>query len=382
MPMRYRSSSPPLHPSYPDQIEPTDADDSIVLSDLVRTGEASRLRRRGAMRLDHNLLSAQRNEGGRATPPTVVVARTPSWIEPPSDDDESTQTWEQGYDPSSSPRPQDRSIVSVPDTYGYTLYCGGEETSSSSVQQTSVYVRSPLPSYPPVPSDGGLARRDIPTRKTNGCGAVIHLRASRREGSSVWVGKDEATSAVVPMDASYFERRTVVRMIRSACGCVREGVGCAICGNTLGTRYKPCQTAADGLFSLQHVSQAPICPQGPRYWHGRAPAANSTTSPSYIYTFFASNVTRASQSPTPRVPPPSSTSPEESFYSVENAFDTLIDRLASASPLPMTDEDRITLEQSSRPQADLEFDPDGAPLPSDPGSPDKTSAELVLLPGR
>ncbi|KAJ3531426.1 hypothetical protein NM688_g7578 [Phlebia brevispora] len=31
----------------------TDADDSIVLSDLVRTGEASRLRRRGAMRLEH-----------------------------------------------------------------------------------------------------------------------------------------------------------------------------------------------------------------------------------------------------------------------------------------------------------------------------------------
>src|SRR3954447_15364031 len=33
----------------------TDADDSIVLSDLVRTGEASRLRRRGAMRLEHGL---------------------------------------------------------------------------------------------------------------------------------------------------------------------------------------------------------------------------------------------------------------------------------------------------------------------------------------
>ena len=226
MPMRYRSDSPPVQPLYPEQIEPTDADDSIVLSDLVRTGEASRLRRRGAMRLDHNLLSAQRNEGGRVTPPTVVVARTPSWIEPPSDDDESTQAWEQGYDPS-SPRPQGRTVVPGPETCGYTLYCGGEETSSSFVQQAPVYVRLPLPSYPPT-SDSGLRRRDDPLRKTNGCGAVVHLRASRRDGSSVWVGKDEATSAVVPMDASYFERRTVVRMIRSACGCVREGVGCAI----------------------------------------------------------------------------------------------------------------------------------------------------------
>lgn len=57
-----------------------------------------------------------------------------------------------------------------------------------------------------------------------------------------------------------------------------------------------------------------------------------------------------------------------------------LDRLASASPLPMTDEDRNALEQTSRPQED--FDPDGAPLPSDPGSPDKTSAELMLLPER
>lgn len=226
MPMRYRSDSP-LRPPSPDPVEPTDADDSIVLSDLVRTGEASRLRRRGAMRLDHNLLSAQRNEGGRVTPPTVVVARTPSWIEPPSDDDESTQTWEQGYDPS-SPRPQGRSVIPGPETYGYTLYCGGEEASSSFVQQTSLYTRSPLPSYPPAQSDSSLCRYDDPVRKTNGCGAVIHLRASRRDGSSVWVGRDEATSAVVPMDASYFERTTVVRMIRSACGCVREGVGCAI----------------------------------------------------------------------------------------------------------------------------------------------------------
>lgn len=222
--MRYRSNSPPRPPS-PDQMEPTDAEDSIVLSDLVRTGEASRLRRRGAMRLDHNLLSAQRNEGGRVTPPTVVVARTPSWIEPPSDDDESTQAWEQGYEPS-SPRPQGRSVM--PEAYGYTLYCGGEETSSPFFQQTSLYVPSPLPSYPPAPSDSSPRRHDDPLRKTNGCGAVIHLRASRRDGSSVWIGKDDATSAVVPMDASYFERPTVVRMVRSACGCVREGVGCAI----------------------------------------------------------------------------------------------------------------------------------------------------------
>jgi hypothetical protein len=59
-----------------------------------------------------------------------------------------------------------------------------------------------------------------------------------------------------------------------------------------------------------------------------------------------------------------------------------LDRLASASPLPMSDEDRTGFEQGSRPQIDPEFDPDGASIPSDPGSPDKTSAELMLLPER
>lgn len=61
---------------------------------------------------------------------------------------------------------------------------------------------------------------------------------------------------------------------------------------------------------------------------------------------------------------------------------SFLDRLASASPLPMTDDDRDGLEQGPRPQVDLEFDPDGAPLISDPGSPDKPSAELMLLPER
>lgn len=53
----------------------TDADDSIVLSE-VRTGEASRLRRRGAMRLDHGLPAAERpfsfNPPGTATSMTTA----------------------------------------------------------------------------------------------------------------------------------------------------------------------------------------------------------------------------------------------------------------------------------------------------------------------
>ncbi|KAL0569162.1 hypothetical protein V5O48_012808, partial [Marasmius crinis-equi] len=42
-----------MPPPPPPPPELQDADDSIVLSDLVRTGEASRLRRRGAIRSNH-----------------------------------------------------------------------------------------------------------------------------------------------------------------------------------------------------------------------------------------------------------------------------------------------------------------------------------------
>jgi hypothetical protein len=50
---RTRTLSSASSASTSTSLEPINADDSIVLSDLIRSGEASRLRRRGAMRIDH-----------------------------------------------------------------------------------------------------------------------------------------------------------------------------------------------------------------------------------------------------------------------------------------------------------------------------------------
>ena len=58
----------------------TDADDSIVLSDLVRTGEASRLRRRGALRLDHT--AAGRSAAN--TPSVSMSVSLPAAAAPPA----------------------------------------------------------------------------------------------------------------------------------------------------------------------------------------------------------------------------------------------------------------------------------------------------------
>ncbi|KAI0089352.1 hypothetical protein BDY19DRAFT_945435 [Irpex rosettiformis] len=360
---------------------PIDADDSIVLSDLIRTGEQSRLRRRGAMRLDHGLANtttrlASAGGGpvggingasqlqGSQTPPapgrtggTFTRPSTPPWLMPypsgvPGEDDGAGfngEPWGWTGDEEGSTR-------SVGDAVGagagsgvedsrrggaepegveesFILYCGGEEVGGGSQEDyTKPYEPSSLPwgssssSLPRRKTQAahGHHRHQSPSRKTNGCGAVVHVRAFPQKPRGVWVGKEEATEVVVGMDQAYFERTVVARMMKSACGCVREGIGCAVCGNPLGTRYMPCQAASEGLFSANGSHGAairnprPLYPSGPRYWQTLRPSlsrsnASSSASPSrsgtprpsqgsfYVYTFFANQV---SSSPTCSFPPP------------------------------------------------------------------------------
>ncbi|KAI6042289.1 hypothetical protein EDC04DRAFT_2971962 [Pisolithus marmoratus] len=329
-------------------VQLTDVDDSIVLSDLLRTGEASRLRRRGAMRLDHNAIHSQRHESGRTTPPTI--------------------TWEPADDAVSLS--EEVRFISDPDPCDYVLYCGGEDPMLELTVGNGPYgPPSPLPSYPVARAP---RRRDA--RRTNGCGAVVHLRAWRRERTSVWVGKHEATSAVIPIDPSYFERHSIVRVIRSPCGCVREPVGCAICGNPLGTRHKPCGAASMGLFSSSNTSAPPICPEGPRYWHG-LPARSSSR---YFFMFFADKVSSSRSGYR-------GTSSRDRHAENSIEYDPF-ERLVSPSPRPVNDGDQENIEDNSshlQVDPDPSLDPDGTTIASSElDSPDKSSSELISLPER
>ncbi|KAF8873481.1 hypothetical protein BD779DRAFT_1477000 [Infundibulicybe gibba] len=292
-----------------------DADESIVLSDLVRTGEASRLRRRGAMRLDH----------GSAGPLPLVTVRPASWDEEaeglPEDDVEEGETI---GSPVFSRTERDRSIrysrlqqrerearrrngmASThqqhhnDDEYKYTLICGGvdEDADTWGDGATEPWTPSILPLFPPTQRRQSVRKSP---RRTNGCGALIHMHASPRQRMSVWTAKTQASAAVISMDPSYFDRTAVAKIVRSACGCVREGVGCAVCGNPLGTRYKPCRTAGDGLFSSSSHSSssrskqpsAPLRPEGSRYWHAQLhpSSGNDHDNDFYVYTFFSAAVT-------------------------------------------------------------------------------------------
>lgn len=242
MPQQYRPSRqstlrPQSQPHPQPQPQITDADDSIVLSDLVRTGEASRLRRRGALRLDHAVAAGQPSQRrttqvGMGTWEAARV-RDPAAQWESGSDDEYTE-WTQNYQAAGMlPEVEARAPEMVEtdrekDVYKHMLFCGGEmEDEDSWSADQPAWEPSPFPLFPPASSSKSRYSSYKPKKSSNGCGALIHMHASPRRRQGVWMAKTQASEAVVAMDPSYFERKAVVKMLRSACGCVREGVGCA-----------------------------------------------------------------------------------------------------------------------------------------------------------
>lgn len=105
-------------------------------------------------------------------------------------------------------------------THTFVLYCGAQELNLP--YSTTPHHTSPLPPFPRPPS----LFRTFPS--SNGCGAVIHTSAVPRRRCGVWMARFGSTDAIIEMDSQYFDRSVVVRMMKSPCGCTREGVGCRI----------------------------------------------------------------------------------------------------------------------------------------------------------
>jgi hypothetical protein len=236
MPVIYQYHPPPSSDdsdSESDQPTPTDADDSIVLSDLVRTGEASRLRRRGAMRLEHGLAGTSGPilhlpNAIRPPPSPPAILRRSST---PATPDEGFSNGRGGYSIYGRPRmnAEVRRSDSVGEGYGFTLFCGGEEVESDADSWSSApFEPSILPLDPASTSSTSILTSTRRPKRSNGCGALVHMQASPRRRLGVWIAESAATDAVVEMDTSYFDRAAVVKIVKSACGCIREGVGCGV----------------------------------------------------------------------------------------------------------------------------------------------------------
>lgn len=260
MPQVYRRHSdyaprPSLVPRRRSVLPPaqaTDADDSIVLADLVRTGEASRLRRRGAMRLDHTgPTTAARppppaRQSSYAPPPTrpVIIApsRTPSPDRPPQqeEDGQDEYTYTSGpalgwrdWEPRPSTERRGAEVEILGDgghaSQSYVLYCGGEDAGAvvEEAEPPRRFQPALFPGCAPQSPASSSRSQTRAARRTNGCGALIHMRAYPQSTRGVWMAKEEATEAVVGLDAEYCDHPAMDKMLRSACGCVREGIGCA-----------------------------------------------------------------------------------------------------------------------------------------------------------
>jgi hypothetical protein len=254
----------PAHPSYLAHV--SDADESIVLSDLVRSGEVSRLRRRGAIAIrDMTVPQSPAPLTFTTTPTTSGASRHSSISLPPlaqphpepdlsetEDDDAeqrqggvgrffrsrlnlrelSTSDFTELRPASDFPLDSDVRFEDDEEDSSYVLFCGGRLSESEWYSPSNM----PRPLDPPARHRASAFRPPPPAcrpslpraRRTNGCGVLIHLNAQPRRRQGTWVACGAAAETVVRMDARYFDCCAPVKMIKSACGCVREGVGCRV----------------------------------------------------------------------------------------------------------------------------------------------------------
>ncbi|KAJ7253383.1 hypothetical protein B0H12DRAFT_1116949 [Mycena haematopus] len=133
------------------------------------------------------------------------------------------------------------------------LFCGADSTNQEAEDwdEHRPWVVEMLPETAPPP-----ARKR--QKRSNGCGARIHARAvpDRR-----WRGiLDGASADVVGLADDYFttDMKRELLLGKEGCGCARTGVGCAICGNPLGTLFTPCSRHAPSSprsnFSASHYT--------------------------------------------------------------------------------------------------------------------------------
>ncbi|KAJ7828700.1 hypothetical protein B0H14DRAFT_3873265 [Mycena olivaceomarginata] len=123
--------------------------------------------------------------------------------------------------------------VEVPqETPGTTLFCGAPQPLSAADLDSQEPWRVQFLPIQDAPPPRKRQRLDRP--KSNGCGAAVHNAAIPK--SAIWHGADaNATDVVLPLDDKYVPQvlTTIMKTRREECGCLRNPVGCAVCGNPL-----------------------------------------------------------------------------------------------------------------------------------------------------
>ncbi|EJD01740.1 uncharacterized protein FOMMEDRAFT_169792 [Fomitiporia mediterranea MF3/22] len=347
-------------------------EEPLSMSDLVRAGETSRLRRRGAISghrarqstsavyvgssVDTSLNATQYQQPNRQFPQAPAVP--PPWV----DGSSASQSWVGDI---VDPTKADDDADGVPSS-GYALYCGVETWEFGDEEP---YEPSPLPLPFDEPSSPALSPRRI--RKSTGCGALIHTSGTPKSKHGTWSATGRASASVVPLDKAYFERGGQSKLF--SCGCRWHGVGCSNCGNPLGNVYMPCQVATTTSTLSRDPSQA-----------SRRSTAPPNTSAHFHYTFFGDAV---SSYPEYEFTKFSTGSMHHNRVPLASTIDSVAQGWDGMSEYPYNyaeqepDQDQEQEEAGSEYDR-AEYDRDGMPITNEPGSPDKPSSETMLWPAR
>ncbi|KAJ7451280.1 hypothetical protein B0H11DRAFT_2076371 [Mycena galericulata] len=128
---------------------------------------------------------------------------------------------------------------------GIALSCGAEHEADPATDDWWDARRPAVVPFLPWPSEQPQDRTEPqrPPRRSTGCGARVHPRAYAARDGGHWVGYVDGMerTVVIRLDGQYFRKRSALGLGGAACGCVADGVGCAVCGNALGALHIPCR---------------------------------------------------------------------------------------------------------------------------------------------
>ncbi|KAJ7741676.1 hypothetical protein B0H16DRAFT_1728456 [Mycena metata] len=135
----------------------------------------------------------------------------------------------------------------LPDTSapGTALFCGAERCVADPAADDWWDARRPA--VPQILPDDGAPPQPQFTRSprtSTGCGELVHKSAHSARAGGRWMATVEGVqSNVVRLESGYFSEkdRAGLGLAEAGCGCIVEGVGCAMCGNALGALHTPCR---------------------------------------------------------------------------------------------------------------------------------------------
>ncbi|KAJ7260490.1 hypothetical protein B0H12DRAFT_374989 [Mycena haematopus] len=117
---------------------------------------------------------------------------------------------------------------------GTPLFCGSQHEPDPAADDWWDARRPAVVPFLPLPLDEQRTHTytRAPPHRSTGCGARLHSGAYAARGGGHWVGYPEGVerSTVVRLDGRYFAAgdRGALGLEVAGCGCVVDGVGCAI----------------------------------------------------------------------------------------------------------------------------------------------------------